>query len=226
MKRTSSPWKKSPMYSDSDASAPDRSARLFRDVIATLQNVMYTLYPLSVRRGVSPRTAGNTIPVASFLVLAFGGTESGAGQSPGGIQSLSSVSGGDVSGRTMVFEREVFTYPAGERRNPFLPVEGPAADGPRVEDMRLLGIIHHPDSAYSLVVLGISRRVGGTGDVVNAAAGPQAGRATARLRLGDTHGRLRVVEIHEYRVVIELDEPDGDAIQVLALPGPVRGSGS
>ena len=162
------------------------------------------------------------IPLASVL-LGFIGMEPGASQSPGGLRNQPSESAGNVSGKTMVFEREVFIYPAGERRNPFLPVGDLSADGPRVEDTRLLGIIHHPDSAYSLVVLGVSGGLGGPRDTFNAEAGPERGWATARLRLGGVLGSLRIVQIHEDHVVIEVDQPGGIAKQVLAIPRPVVG---
>lgn len=168
----------------------------------------------------------NVIPFAPFILLALAAPESGASQSPGHIPDASPDSAADVSGRTMVFEREVFVYPAGERRNPFLPV-GISATGPGSGAVRLLGIIHHPDSAYSLVILGISDGVGGANGAIDAASLRQGdGWTTRRLRSGDVLGRMRIAEIHEDHIVVATDAPDGIAIQVLTLPRPVVGRGS
>lgn len=164
----------------------------------------------------------STIPLASVL-LCFAGADPGAGQGPGGSRNGPPGNVGDMSATTMVFEREVFAYPAGERRNPFLPARDLSVHGPRIEDTRLLGIMHHPDSTYSLVVLGTATRLGGLRDTVGAGAGPRVGWATVRLRLGDVHGSLRIVQIHEDRVVVEADRPEGKARQVLAIPRPVEG---
>lgn len=163
-----------------------------------------------------------TAILPAWMLLAFSGTHSGASQSPGGLRDQPSGAAA-VSGKTMVFEREVFSYPAGERRNPFLPVETFSADGPGVEHARLLGIIHHPDPAYSLAVLDVSAGFGGTRRIPGAEPGPEADGATARLRVGAVLGRLRIVRIHEDRVVIGEDLPEGAAMKVLAVPRPAPG---
>lgn len=164
----------------------------------------------------------SVIPLTSVL-LCLAGADPGAGQSPGGPPNRLPGNAGEVSAATMVFEREAFTYPAGERRNPFLPARDLSAHGPRIEDTRLLGIMHHPDSAHSLVVLGIPAGFGGLRDNVGAGPGPRPGRATVRLRLGGALGSLRIVEIHEDRVVLAADRPGGVAGRVLAIPRPVEG---
>ena len=165
-------------------------------------------------------------PVVPFLLLAFVGTNPGESSIPRGVQQTLPDASQDVSGPTMVFEREVFTYPAGERRNPFLPLGGTSANSPRAEDVRLLGIIHHPDSAYSLVVLGVSAKARGGGDVPDSASAPRLGRVNARLRLGGRLGRLRIAAIHQDHVVVEADESDRIATRVLTIPRPAGGRGS
>lgn len=167
-----------------------------------------------------------TIAAASLMWLALVATEPGEGQTPEAVGGRPPDSAAGVAGRSIVFEREVFTYQAGARRNPFLPVKGVPADRPRVEDMRLLGIIHHPESVYSLVVLGIPEAIAGIGDVVSAAPGSRPSWTTARLRSGDVLGRLRIAGIREDHVVIEAGEPDGVAIETLSVPRPAVGRGS
>ena len=168
------------------------------------------------------KPAPTTIPLASVL-LVFVGVQPGAVHDTSDLPDQSSDRAGGGSDNEMVFEREVFTYPADGRRNPFLPVANLVADGPRIEDTRLLGIIHHPDSAYSLVLLGISGGQGGTRDILNAETGAGTGRATVRLRLGGVLGRLRIVRIREDHIVIEADRPQGPATQVLAISRPAVG---
>ncbi len=168
----------------------------------------------------------NSTPTAislAWTLLVCAGTHAGASQSPGDLRDQPSGGGAGVSGKTMVFEREAFSYPAGERRNPFLPVAAFSADGPGVEHARLLGIIHHPDPAYSLAVLDVSAGFGGARRIAGAEPGPEGDGATARLRVGAVLGRLRIMRIHEDRVVIGEDLPEGAAMKVLAVPRPAPG---
>lgn len=167
-----------------------------------------------------------TMAAASLAWLTLFATEPGACQTRGGAGARPPDTAAGVAGRSVVFEREVFDYPQGARRNPFLPVEGAPADSPRVEDVRLLGIIHHPKPAYSLVVLGIPEATGGAGDVPKAPAGTRPFRGTARLRSGDVLGRLRIAGIREDHVVIEAARPEGVAVDTLSVPGPAAGRGS
>ena len=160
------------------------------------------------------------IPLTSAL-LCLAGAEPGAGQSPGGPRNGSHDRVGDVSATTMIFEREVFTYPAGERRNPFLPAQDLSTHSPRIENTRLLGIIHHPDATYSLVVLGFAAGSRSLRDIPG--AGPGTGRATVRLRLGGEFGSLRIAQIDKDHVVVEADRPEGTASRVLAIPRPEEG---
>jgi hypothetical protein len=51
-----------------------------------------------------------------------------------------------------VVEREVFTYPAAGRRDPFEPLDASEDLGPRFEDLELSGIIYSPE-AGNIVVL-------------------------------------------------------------------------
>ena len=95
----------------------------------------------------------------------------------------------------LVFEREVFDYPTYERRNPFEPLTT-TASGPRFEQMRLRGIIYSPDPRRSVALLA----AGGA----NAAAG--AAGPTRRVRVGESWGNVRVLEIHRDQIVVEVEE--------------------
>ena len=88
----------------------------------------------------------------------------------------------------LVFEREVFNYPVNDR-DPFQPLTDDPGTGPRFEDLVLLGVISG-NSAESSVAL-VS--VGGSGQA-------------ERLRIGDTVGNVRVVDMGEREIVVEVEE--------------------
>lgn len=94
----------------------------------------------------------------------------------------------------LVFEREVFSYPAHARRNPFRPLTGAADAGPRFEELWLMGTMVDPAPGASVALLG---RVG---------AGGAAGQTTYRLRVGERIGNVRVVEIRNREIVVEVEE--------------------
>ena len=54
----------------------------------------------------------------------------------------------------LVFEREVFQYPAFERRNPFRALVGNLAGGPRSEQLNLRGIIWSAEPGLSVALFG------------------------------------------------------------------------
>ena len=117
-------------------------------------------------------------------------------------------------GGGLVFEREVFTYPSRARRNPFQPLPVSVAEGPRVEELGLLGIIHHRDPRVSVLLMGTGMPSGRDGAVTTGAFPLE----TYRLRLGDVIGSARVVEIHERHVVVETEGPEGPERRVLHVP--------
>ena len=97
----------------------------------------------------------------------------------------------------LVFEREVFTYPSFERRNPFRPLTGEEDLGPRFEDMILLGVVLSVRSEASIAVLG-ARPPGATGD--------QPPSRIFRLRSGESLGNVRVLEIRRREVVFAVED--------------------
>lgn len=97
----------------------------------------------------------------------------------------------------LVFEREVFTYPSYERRNPFQPLTGEESAGPRFEDLVLMGRILSSNPANSVALVG-ARAPG-------AREGQEPTR-TFRLRVGDVIGNARILEIREQLVLVEVEE--------------------
>ncbi len=107
-----------------------------------------------------------------------------------GVQDDSSAQAPDTV--DLVFEREVFSYPTFERRNPFRPLTG-AESGPRFEELVLLGIISSANSAGSVALLGT--RAGGSG-----------GASTYRVREGENLGNVRVLEIRPQQLLVAVSE--------------------
>ena len=161
---------------------------------------------------------------ASTLVLTAGWFAPGAGQGRQEtvVQLADSIALTPEPGfaRALVLEREVFLYPILQRRNPFLPQDVHVAEGPSFQELRLLGIIHHPDARYSVVVLGIGDLA--IGGLTASAPAQLPGMETFRLRLGDVLGTTRILEIHEDRVVVEVDETSGPSRRVLKVPRAVE----
>lgn len=107
--------------------------------------------------------------------------------------------GGEPSGQEqaedtvqLVFEREVFTYPAGSRSNPFLPLADGGDAGPRFEQLVFLGAIFSSEPGGSVALLGI--RSGEDAD------------ETYRLRTGQSLGNTRILEIRPRELVVEVEE--------------------
>ncbi|HEX7089565.1 MAG TPA: hypothetical protein VF192_05480 [Longimicrobiales bacterium] len=85
----------------------------------------------------------------------------------------------------LVFEREVFLYPATNRRDPFSPLS--VTEGPRFEELTLRGIIHSPVPGQSVALL----------------TGP--GDRSYRVRRGDTVGNARVLDVGPRRVLFAVN---------------------
>jgi hypothetical protein len=114
---------------------------------------------------------------------------------------------------TLVFEREVFFYPQYERRNPFAPLLEGEEGGPRFEGLRLLGILASSDPRASVALLG--PRMGQTAD-------PSRAR-TYRVRQGDRIGNIRILQIQETRIVVEIEEFGMTEQRIMELPRPGQG---
>jgi hypothetical protein len=91
----------------------------------------------------------------------------------------------------LVLEREVFSYPTFQRRNPFRALTG-RDDGPRFEDLVLLGVIQTADPGASVALLGIR--------------GDGEGGRTYRVRVGERLGNSRIVEIRRQELVASVEE--------------------
>ncbi len=103
------------------------------------------------------------------------------GSAPG--QSSQDPLRGEVSDSILGYEREVFEYSGGGRRNPFRPLTSFNAGGPRFEDLVLTGIVYSPEAGSVAVVA------------------DRTNERRYRLREGERVGTARVLEIRPDEVV-------------------------
>ena len=106
------------------------------------------------------------------------------GSAPG--QSSQDPLSGDVSDSILGFEREVFEYSGGGRRNPFRPLTAFNTGGPRFEDLVLAGIVYSRDVGSIVVVA------------------DRTNERRYRLREGERVGTARVLEIRPGEVVFAI----------------------
>ncbi len=116
-------------------------------------------------------------------------------------------------------EREVFAYPGFERRNPFKPLVGPdEGAGPRFEVMRLRGIAFSREPGRSIATL-----VAGGGTMMTDAGVQQVRGQSARLRVGQRWGNVRIVEIRRDRIIVEVEEFGLSERREMRLPARSQG---
>ena len=109
----------------------------------------------------------------------------------------------------LVFEREVYSYPTYDRRNPFRPLVGATGNGPRFEQVRLRGIIWSADARRSVALFGMAGQ--------QAQPDTTGVPSTRRLRVGESWGNMRVTEIQKDRVVVSVEEFGLSESKVLEL---------
>ena len=157
---------------------------------------------------------------ACLFVLTSGWLVPGAlvGQDTSAPQAPDSV--------TLAFEREVFTYPQYERRNPFKTLLSADGGGPRFESLLLLGVLFSPFAGESIALFGEGTRTvnspspGAPGIVTVEITG-----GTYRVREGATLGNLTVRKIERQQVTIELVEFGIMESRTMNLPRRSSGQG-
>ena len=102
----------------------------------------------------------------------------------------------------LVFEREVFTYPAFQRRNPFRPLAVGDGGQVRFEQLRLGGILFSNVPGESVCVLSTAELT-----VAEDGSGVTVGEGESwYAKEGQTIGNVTVLEIHPDRVLVEVEE--------------------
>lgn len=107
---------------------------------------------------------------------------------------------------SLIFEREVFTYPGRTRRDPFQPLTGQNA-GPLFDDLRLRIILFSDNPNESLATL-----VDASGN-------------RYRLRRGETVGNATIIDIGPTRVIFSVDDFGQRRQEVLELTATREGAG-
>lgn len=97
------------------------------------------------------------------------------------------------------YQREVFDYPAFDRRDPFRARTGGVTEGPRFENLVLSGVIYNPS-------------VGSVAVLVDRATGRRH-----RVREGQRLGQMRIDTIRRSEVELLLPSPDGQEARVLSM---------
>ena len=115
----------------------------------------------------------------------------------------------------LVFEREIFFYPQYERRNPFVALLDGSEGGPRFEEISLIAVIFSSNPDLSVALFGPRA---GQGE-----ADQQAARRTYRARRGDQLGNVRILEIQQTRVVVEVEEFGLTEQHIMELQRPGQG---
>ena len=101
---------------------------------------------------------------------------------------------------TASFNREVFTYDAGGRRDPFLSLLSTGELRPAFNDLKLVAVAYDPTGRKSIAVMR---------DITT--------RDQYRVKVGQTLGRMRVVQIHPKSVTFTIDEFGYSRQDVLTL---------
>lgn len=108
--------------------------------------------------------------------------------------------GVDLEDLTLVYEREVYRYNGENRRDPFRPLTDQNEMGPRFESLSLQGIIYSAERGRSVALL-----ADGDGRI-------------HRVRVGNTVGNSRVIEIGPVRVVLAVENFGTTRQEILELP--------
>ena len=150
--------------------------------------------------------------IMAGALAALGPNWVGAQVPPVAAQGQAQVPQGPPIETTLVFDREVFTYPRFERKDPFFPLVNQDDSGPRFEEIQLTGVIFSPNPDLSVALFG-PRGESGEGRIAQ----------TYRVRRGDRIGNVRILEIQLTRVVVSVDEFGETQTHVLELQRPGGG---
>jgi hypothetical protein len=128
--------------------------------------------------------------------------QKGAATKPGsGSKALDKLTGADTTQKrgsvsmsgskgSVTFYREVFSYDAAGRRDPFLSLMASGELRPMASDLTLVGVIYDPTGRNSVAIL------------VDASAGGQS----YKRKTGDILGRMKIMRISENSITLNIDE--------------------
>jgi hypothetical protein len=175
--------------------------------------------PASEQEASATPPAGRAAAAAGETPAPRGRTQGARGQAGAAPEGRALETPPPAEEGDLVFEREVFRYPTFQRRNPFRPLVGDEA-GPRFEQMELRGVIYSDDPRQSVALLGLRGRVeqrlrqqvqrqiqqqdaGTAPPQMDTIVVPEA---STRLKVGQTWGNVRVVQIARDHVVLDVTD--------------------
>lgn len=137
----------------------------------------------------------------TLTLLAVGGVSLTAAAAQQDRQQQAGQAQGQASGTIkLVYEREVYSYPGDDRRDPFRPLTNANDIGPRFEALSLRGIIYSTGQGRSVALLADGQD------------------RVYRVRVGDVLGNSRVIEIGPLRVVLAVENFGTTRQEILELP--------
>jgi len=134
-------------------------------------------------------------PAASVAAAASGGPGAGGDTTSNSISVSQRGARGEVS-----LNREVFSYDPGARRDPFISLMRSGDLRPMLADLRLVTVLYDATGRNSIAVMR-----------------DQSTKDQYRVRVGETLGRMRVVQIQPKQVVFTIEEVGFSRQEALAL---------
>jgi hypothetical protein len=146
---------------------------------------------------VAAKGAGAATPAGAAVVPAAAPAAAAAGPDTG--QRSISVTQRGVKGEVSL-NREVFSYDAGERRDPFVSLMRNGDLRPMLSDLRLVTVLYDATGRNSVAIMH-----------------DQSTKDQYRVRVGMTLGRMRIAQIEPKSVVFTIEEVGFSRQEALAL---------
>ena len=151
-----------------------------------------------------PKPRGSTVntgttPAATNTATAPANVK-GAQPAPAASKDSAKTAGKPGAAQDVAFSREVYTYDAAGRRDPFLSLLASGDLRPSFTDLKLVAVAYDPTGRKSVAVM----RDISTKDQY-------------RVKVGQTLGRMRVAQIHPKSVTFTIDEFGYSRQEILAL---------
>jgi hypothetical protein len=209
-----------PTQANPSAPAPQPSRRALAPITASTPpsaaakpTVAGVAQPTALEGKPAPAVAGATKAVAGTAKPAAGAALA-KGASPAGAASTGPGSAtvvGDSAGNSISvtqrgvkgevsLNREVFSYDAGARRDPFISLMRSGDLRPMLSDLRLVAVLYDATGRNSIAVMR-----------------DQSNKDQYRVRVGQTLGRMRVMQIQPKQVVFTIEEVGFSRQEALAL---------
>ena len=159
--------------------------------------------------GTNAGTTGANAGATSTAAAAQLTTKSGPGVPPGAVakgaqpataKDTTKAGAKPAAAADVAFSREVFSYDAAGRRDPFLSLLASGDLRPSFTDLKLVAVAYDPTGRKSVAVMR---------DV--------SSKDQYRVKVGQTLGRMRVAQIHPKSVTFTIDEFGYSRQEILAL---------